>query len=76
MRRGSDKKYIRQMYWLPADRQQERVTQDKIPYDNDSYSTRYFVEEMQMQGFTMVRCIQGAKTLSLPMQMLGAQGKL
>lgn len=25
-----------------------------------------------MQGFTMVRCIQGAKTLSLPMQMLGA----
>ena len=23
-------------------------------------------------GFTMVRCIQGAKTLSLPMQMLGA----
>jgi phage terminase large subunit-like protein len=37
----------------------------------DSYSARYFVEEMQMQGFTMVRCIQGAKTLSLPMQMLG-----
>lgn len=25
-----------------------------------------------MQGFNMVRCIQGAKTLSLPMQMLGA----
>ena len=112
MRRGSDKKYIRQMYWLPADRLQERVTQDKIPYDKwfsrgllrlcsgnsinysdvtqwfcetvrqyelfpawvyyDSYSARYFVEEMQMQGFTMVRCIQGAKTLSLPMQMLGA----
>lgn len=37
----------------------------------DSYSARYFVEEMQMQGFNMVRCIQGAKTLSLPMQMLG-----
>ena len=112
MRRGDDKKYIRQMYWLPADRLQERVQQDKIPYDKwfergllrlcsgntinysdvtqwfvetvrqyelfpawvyyDSYSARYFVEEMQMQGFTMVRCIQGAKTLSLPMQMLGA----
>jgi phage terminase large subunit-like protein len=112
MRRGSDKKYIRQMYWLPADNLQERVKQDKIPYDKwfdrgllrlcsgnsinysdvtawfvetvrqyelfpawvyyDSYSARYFVEEMQMQGFTMVRCIQGAKTLSLPMQMLGA----
>ena len=38
----------------------------------DSYSARYFVEEMQMEGFNMVRCIQGAKTLSLPMQMLGA----
>ena len=37
-----------------------------------SYSARYFVEEMQMQGFNMVRCFQGAKTLSLPMQMLGA----
>ena len=23
----------------------------------DSYSARYFVEEMQMQGFNMVRCI-------------------
>ena len=112
MRRGSDHKYIAQMYFLPADRLQERVQQDKIPYDKwfergllrlctgnsinysdvtqwfveiikeydlfpawiyyDSYSARYFVEEMQMQGFTMVRCIQGAKTLSLPMQMLGA----
>lgn len=112
MRRGSDRKYIAQMYFLPADRLQERVQQDKIPYDKwfergllrlctgnsinysdvtqwfveiikeydlfpawiyyDSYSARYFVEEMQMQGFTMVRCIQGAKTLSLPMQMLGA----
>ena len=112
MRRGEDTKYILQMYWLPADRLQERVRQDKIPYDKwfergllrlcsgnsinyadvtawfvetvqqyelfpawvyyDSYSARYFVEEMQMQGFTMIRCIQGAKTLSLPMQMLGA----
>ena len=112
MKRGGDRKYIVQMYWLPADRLAERVQQDKIPYDKwfdrgllrlcagnsinysdvtqwfvetvkqydlfpawvyyDSYSARYFVEEMQMQGFNMVRCIQGAKTLSLPMQMLGA----
>jgi phage terminase large subunit-like protein len=112
MKRGDDRKYIVQMYWLPADRLQECVQQDKIPYDKwfdrgllrlcagnsinysdvtawfvetvkqydlfpawvyyDSYSARYFVEEMQMQGFNMVRCIQGAKTLSLPMQMLGA----
>ena len=112
MKRGDDRKYIAQMYWLPADRLAECVQQDKIPYDKwfncgllrlcagnsinysdvtawfvetvkqydlfpawvyyDSYSARYFVEEMQMQGFNMVRCIQGAKTLSLPMQMLGA----
>ena len=111
MKRGDDRKYITQMYFLPADNLTERVQRDKIPYDKwfqrrllrlcagnsisysdvtqwfleivrgydlspawvyyDSYSARFFVEEMQMQGFTMVRCIQGAKTLSLPMQMSG-----
>ncbi len=38
----------------------------------DSYSAKYWVEEMETNGFHMVRCIQGAKTLSLPMQQLGA----
>ncbi|EDS77550.1 putative phage terminase, large subunit [Clostridium botulinum C str. Eklund] len=38
----------------------------------DSYSAKYWVEEMEQYGFKMVRCIQGAKTLSLPMQMMGA----
>jgi len=39
----------------------------------DSYSAKYWVDEMKNQGFMqMVRCIQGAKTLSLPMQMMGA----
>ena len=38
----------------------------------DSYSAKYWVQEMQENGFNMIRCIQGAKTLSLPMQMLGA----
>ena len=111
MKRSDDRKFVTQMYFLPADNLLERVRQDKIPYDKwfdrgllrlcagntinysdvtawfcdtvkehelfpawvyyDSYSARYFVEEMQTQGFTMVRCIQGAKTLSLPMQMLG-----
>lgn len=37
----------------------------------DSYSAKYWVEEMEGHGFNMVRCIQGAKTLSLPMQMMG-----
>ncbi|MDR0813443.1 MAG: terminase large subunit [Oscillospiraceae bacterium] len=111
MKRGDDRKYISQMYFLPADRLQERVTQDRIPYDEwarrgllrlcmgnsinysdvtawfvetvqqyelvptwvyyDSYSARYFVDEMTLNGFNMVRCIQGPRTLSLPMQMLG-----
>lgn len=38
----------------------------------DSYSAKYWVEEMEGYGFKMVRCIQGAKTLSLPMQQMGA----
>lgn len=41
----------------------------------DSYSAKYWVEEMEQNGFKMVRCIQGAKTLSLPMQMMGADLK-
>ncbi len=41
----------------------------------DSYSAKYWVEEMELNGFAMIRCIQGAKTLSLPMQMLGADLK-
>lgn len=44
-----------------------------IYYDN--YSAKYWVEEMEQNGFKMVRCIQGAKTLSLPMQQLGADLK-
>lgn len=47
-----------------------QVTPAWIYYD--SYSARYWVDEMANQGFNMVRCIQGAKTLSLPMQKLGA----
>lgn len=41
----------------------------------DSYSAKYWVEEMENNGFNMVRCIQGAKTLSLPMQKLEADLK-
>lgn len=44
-----------------------------IYYDN--YSARYWVDEMEGQGFKMIRCIQGAKTLSLPMQNMGADLK-
>lgn len=38
----------------------------------DSWSAKYWVEEMENNGFKMERCIQGAKTLSLPLQMMGA----
>lgn len=38
----------------------------------DPYSANYWVQEMQSQGFNMVKCYQGVKTLSLPMQKLGA----
>lgn len=41
----------------------------------DAWSAVYWVEEMQAAGFNMVKCIQGAKTLSLPMEQLGADLK-
>ena len=112
MHAGEGRFAVTQMYWLPEDNLEQRVTEDKIPYDKwhergllrlckgntidysdvtawflemvnerhvtpawvyyDSYSARYWVEEMEGLGFRMVRCIQGAKTLSLPMQRLGA----
>lgn len=111
----NEKRYVKQMYFLPRDNFEQRVQEEKIPYDKwldagllrlcngntinpsdvvawyleivqqyeitpawiyyDSYSARYFVDEMEQHGFNMVRCIQGSKTLSLPMQMLGADLK-
>jgi len=111
----AEKRYVVQMYWLPAENFEARVHEEKVPYDKwleagqlrlcagnsinysdvtawflemvnlyditpawvyyDSYSAKYWVQEMQDNGFNMVRCIQGAKTLSLPMQMLGADLK-
>ena len=115
MMNKEEKRFVTQMYFLPADNFDQRVNEEKIPYDKwreagllrltpgntidysyvtawfiemlekyeitpawiyyDSYSARYWVEEMTQSGFNMVRCIQGAKTLSLPMQMLGADLK-
>ena len=49
---------------------ENEVTPLWIYYDN--YSARYFVSEMESFGFKMIRTHQGAKTLSLPMQNLGA----
>ena len=108
----NEKRFVTQMYFLPKDNFEQRVRDEKIPYDKwheagllrlcegnsinyhdvtswflemvekydvtpawiyyDSYSAKYWVEEMESHGFNMIRCIQGAKTLSLPMQKLGA----
>lgn len=38
----------------------------------DSYSAKFWVNEMQEYGFQMERCIQGARTLSLPLQHMAA----
>ena len=38
----------------------------------DSWSATYWRQEMEAEGFKMVPVRQGAKTLSLPMQQLGA----
>jgi phage terminase large subunit-like protein len=38
----------------------------------DAWSARYWVDEMAAEGFKMIPCRQGAQTLSLPMQQMGA----
>ena len=110
--KGTETRYVTQMYWLPEETFEKRVAEEKIPYDKwrergllrtcagntinykdvtawflemaqeyqiipawiyyDAWSARYWVEEMKANGFDMIPCQQGAKTLSLPMQQLGA----
>lgn len=107
----TEKRHVTQMYFLPKDNFEQRVHDEKIPYDKwheagllrlcegnsinysdvtawfmemvekydvtpawiyyDPYSAAYWVQEMQSNGFNMVKCFQGVKTLSLPMQQLG-----
>ena len=59
--------------WFIEMVQEKGITPAWVYYD--SYSAKYWVQEMENAGFNMVRCIQGAKTLSLPMQQLGADLK-
>lgn len=110
--KDTGKRCVAQMYWIPEETLEKRVTEEKIPYDKwrdrgllrtcagntinykdvtawflemaaeykivpawvyyDAWSARYWVEEMKASGFNMIPCIQGAKTLSLPMQNMGA----
>lgn len=55
--------------WFIEMLEEYSITPLWIYYDN--YSARYWVEEMEQHGFKMERCIQGARTLSLPMQQMG-----
>lgn len=68
--RGNTINYSDVTAWFLEMVQVHGITPAWIYYD--SYSARYWVEEMESHGFRMERCIQGAKTLSLPMQKMGA----
>jgi phage terminase large subunit-like protein len=41
----------------------------------DAWSATYFIQEMEKSGFNMIKCRQGAQTLSIPMERLGADLK-
>ena len=104
--------YVHQMYWLPEDRLEKRVKDDRIPYDKwlqrglvrlckgnlinpndvtvwflemvndrgitpawvyyDPWNSATWLPDMKAYGFRMVECRQGSKTLSAPMERLGA----
>lgn len=68
--RGNSINYHDVTAWFLEMVEDRGITPAWIYYD--SYSAKYWVEEMESEGFNMIRCIQGAKTLSLPMQRLGA----
>ena len=114
---NNPKIFVMQMYWLAEELLEERIRDDKIPYDKwkergllrtcpgnkvhpkyvtqwfleirddygiylpwigyDAWSAEYWVEEMK--GYfgeeAMVKVYQGKKTLSSPMQNLGADLK-
>lgn len=56
--------------WFIEMTQEYKIVPAWVYYD--AWSARYWVEEMKANGFSMIPCRQGAQTLSLPMQQLGA----
>lgn len=56
--------------WFISMVKEKGITPAWVYYD--SWSARYWVEEMEANGFNMVKCIQGARTMSIPMQNLAA----
>lgn len=71
--RGNTINYSDITEWFVEMIEDYEITPLWIYYDN--YSARYWVDEMEGHGFKMVRTPQGARTLSLPMQNLGADLK-
>ncbi|UXR31223.1 terminase large subunit [Staphylococcus simulans] len=71
--RGNTINYSDITKWFVEIIEDYEITPLWIYYDN--YSARYWVDEMEGHGFKMVRTPQGARTLSLPMQNLGADLK-
>ncbi|UXV41629.1 terminase large subunit [Staphylococcus simulans] len=71
--RGNTINYSDITKWFVEMIEDYEITPLWIYYDN--YSARYWVDEMEGHGFKMVRTPQGARTLSLPMQNLGADLK-
>ena len=67
--RGEQYQLQRRYSLVFGDVEKYDVTPAWIYYD--PYSAAYWVQEMQSHGFNMVKCYQGVKTLSLPMQQLG-----
>lgn len=71
--RGNTINYSDITEWFVEMIEDYEITPLWIYYDN--YSARYWVDEMEGHVFKMVRTPQGARTLSLPMQNLGADLK-
>lgn len=66
---GNSIRYSDVTAWFEEMTLEHGITPAWVYYD--PYSAKYWQDEMTGKGFEMVKCIQGAKTLSLPMQQLG-----
>lgn len=66
--KGNSINYSDVTRWFLEVTKKMRIIPQWIYYD--AYSANYWVKEMEAQGFNMVKCYQGAKTLSGPMDKL------
>lgn len=104
--------YLIQMYFIPSEKAEQKIREDKVPYKiwqekgyirfcegnkvnytdvtdwfielkevyeiyvlwtgYDNWSAQYWSEEMKQNSFVLEEVVQGAKTMSAPMKLLGA----